>query len=869
VLREAAREREGTMTTHGTAAFRLALLGAAATIATPAWAQEAQGAQDTTTSPAPVNAPDDAAPQSDQNDVIVTATSVARRALDTPLAVTSLDSQQLSRTSGINQADILNTIPTIKADGSGGEVAANVFVRGLPSGGQYQFTPLEYDGIPVLSTFGLNSTAYDVYYRNDLGIDRLEFVRGGVSNLFGPGSVAGLINYISRTGGEELRGTAQLEVAERGRYKGDLAVSGPLGNGLYFAVSGWYRSDDGPIRTGLPTEGYQVRGNLKYEWGGQNSITLSGQWIDDKAQFYLPIPLDGRTRGRIRGNDGNLVYQVLTPAVRGIGYAVPGGTFTTNITDGASVKGGQVALAFDTHFGDSGFGLNGRGKYSEYRSRFGLWSDGDGLVNVPETQAAFLSNTARRNAYRELVGATTANSRFTYAGTTTALPADAVLFANRFTDRYRPNHDYTGELNLTWNGSTGAVDHAVTLGGFYGNAWARDFDVTTTYLAEFNNRPRLVSLVSNGVVISRDGVLNASVNGTYTNNYHQAERYAAYLADQTKIGDRFNFDIGVRVEHYAGRIRRERNATTIPSALAGQSTELNTVNWGTGGFTTGRVSATEYAVAAGALYKLTDRVSLYLNGSRGYFFPEIRGVVFNALPAGTPANATVSPGTQRYSGEIIKQVEGGIKIAQPWFNLSVSGFYTELKNRRQVLQVNSTAGGLQDNVNLISTRSWGAEAEFDLKLVDHLHFNGNLTLQNARYTSFVNVNGATTTPNAAVIGRDLERQPDILYNAGLYYDDDTVDLSFYTNYTGDNFTANTNQIRLDGWNVFNLDAGVKVRVMGDRQVRLGVNVFNLFEEDAATEGSPRQDSNQTVGGAYFVGRPVLPRRITGRLAFNF
>jgi outer membrane receptor protein involved in Fe transport len=178
-------------------------------------------------------------------------------------------------------------------------------------------------------------------------------------------------------------------------------------------------------------------------------------------------------------------------------------------------------------------------------------------------------------------------------------------------------------------------------------------------------------------------------------------------------------------------------------------------------------------------------------------------------------------------------------------------------------------GGLQDNVNLISTRSYGMEGELDIKLVDHLHFNGNLTLENAKYTSFVNVNGTSTLPNTAVIGRDLERQPDLLYNAGLYYDDDLFDFSFYTNYTGDNFTANTNQIRLQGWNVVNLDAGVKLRLMGNRHVRLGVNVFNLFQEDAATEGSPRQDSNQTVGGAYFVGRPVLPRRVTGRLTFNF
>ena len=80
---------------------------------------------------------------------------------------------------------------------------------------------------------------------------------------------------------------------------------------------------------------------------------------------------------------------------------------------------------------------------------------------------------------------------------------------------------------------------------------------------------------------------------------------------------------------------------------------------------------------------------------------------------------------------------------------------------------------------------------------------------------------------------------------------------------------NTNAIRLEGWNVVNFDGGVKLRVLGDRHIRVGVNVFNLFETDATTEGSPRQDANQTAGGAYFVGRPVLPRRISGRVTFNF
>ena len=42
----------------------------------------------------------------------------------------------------------------------------------------------------------------------------------------------------------------QLEVADENRVRGDLAVSGPLGSdaSLYFALSGFYRTDEGPIK---------------------------------------------------------------------------------------------------------------------------------------------------------------------------------------------------------------------------------------------------------------------------------------------------------------------------------------------------------------------------------------------------------------------------------------------------------------------------------------------------------------------------------------------------------------------------------------------------------------------------------------------
>ena len=311
----------------------------------------------------PPTAPQDVANASDV--IIITGTSRGRAAFNTPLAVTTLgEVTARTRSRPSSQADILNTVPTIKADAGGGEIASNIFVRGLPSGGQYQFTPLMYDGIPVLSTFGLNSSAYDVYYHNDLGIDRLEFVQGGVSNLFGPGSVAGLINYISKTGTDQFPRVGQLEVAEKGRIRTDLALSGPLGGNFYYGVSGYYRYDNGPVKTDLKTKGYQIRGNLKYRFAdGSGSVTLYGQWIDDQVQFYLPIPLDGTTRNRLPGNDGHTVYSVqYHDGLDGLASMSPAGTpFRTKIDQGAKTRGGQIALAFDKQLGN-GWGINGRTK---------------------------------------------------------------------------------------------------------------------------------------------------------------------------------------------------------------------------------------------------------------------------------------------------------------------------------------------------------------------------------------------------------------------------------------------------------------------------------------------------------------------------
>jgi outer membrane receptor protein involved in Fe transport len=753
------------------------------------------------------------------DEVVVTGTFSSRSQKDSPLSMTYLNGAKLQKLASNSQADILRTIPGITAEGGGGEVASNVFVRGMPSGGQYQFTPLQVDGMPVLSTFGLNSSAHDVYFRNDIGIRSLEFVRGGASTLFGAGSVAGIINYSSITGGPNPENKVQLEFAQGGRVKADFLTAGPLSENTFYAFSGFYRYDDGPLDTGLPTRGYQIRGNIKRLFNdGKSSFTVSGQLIDDNVQFYLPYPLanaDGE-RERPVGNDGETVFTTLTNQATDFSFDTPNGRFETPIGDGVTTKGGYLMLDLKHSFGND-WRLTSKAKVANYDHWFNLFLDGDGVHNTPETQADYLAD-------RELP----ADATFTYDDTGKGLEAGDLLFENRVLDRERPMEEMVGEVNLTKtiNG------HNITIGTFFSDTRAEDNNWIWNFVGDFSNSPRTVSIAYTDV----DGSLvnystGGFISGRQTSNrYHQSVKSAVYLADEYK-GDKFNFDIGVRWERAIGLITRETGV-------------------GSNTFEKGRVSTTGLAIAAAGLYKLNSSTNLYANASRGYFFPELRGLRFS------------SPGTpQSYEPEIVVQGELGAKYNSGRFAATGALFLVALNDRRSVDFVNDGAGGVIEEVSLQSTRTIGIEANLNYNIVKNFDVYGNFTYQDHEFTEVEN--------NPEQVGNELRRQPNVMGLIGLTFDNNKFDFDLSSNFLGSKFANDANTVELDGFNIVRASAGYRIGLGDGESLRLGVSVFNLLDSAGVTEGSPRQGNSQISGGEFFVGRPILPRRIFFRVSFDF
>ncbi|MEO0347604.1 MAG: TonB-dependent receptor, partial [Pseudomonadota bacterium] len=667
--------------------------------------------------------------QSDSDDeggvieeIVVTGTgaSVARTQFETPQTVTQFNEEDIRSFSSSSQADILTQLPGVSAEGGGGEVATNVFHRALPSGGQFSFTPLLYDGMPAFTTFGLNSSAFDVYYRNDLGIQRSEFVSGGVSNLFGPGSVAGIVNYISKTGDDDPTGTVQIEVAEEGRFRGDYFFSGPLGgdgSDTYYALSGYYRVDEGPLKSGLETRGFQLRGNLKHMFSdGSGSITVYGQAIDDKVQFFLPLPVDGNSRERVSGNDGNEVFTMNTVDAVGLSYDTPDGRFTTPIGDGVVTKGSSIAAVLDKDLTED-WTLNAKIRYARYDHQFNLFLDGDAIgPNTPETQAEYLAN---RGLDAVATGAT-----FTFADNGDVLPANYLLFGNRTLDRWRDATDFSAEFSVGRNLTIGDAEHAITIGAFFSDSQADDINYITTYLGEFSNAPRLVNVTLDDVVDDGTGqgnliaaagstyqwVVNglANANGLVGNRDRSASRTAFYIADQIEMND-WSFDFGARVERLDGDVRQFNTSSFQLANDPLVNDALENVSFTNGSLTADTVSATEWAFSAGALYRLNDTTNLFANASRGFFFPQIRSVPFN--------NGQLAS----YEGEIIDTIEAGVKFEHDNWDAYAALFYTTLDDRRNVDFVNdpNNPGNIIEEVTTQSTEAFGIEASATYYINDY------------------------------------------------------------------------------------------------------------------------------------------------------
>ena len=145
--------------------------------------------------------------------------------------------------------------------------------------------------------------------------------------------------------------------------------------------------------------------------------------------------------------------------------------------------------------------------------------------------------------------------------------------------------------------------------------------------------------------------------------------------------------------------------------------------------------------------------------------------------------------------------------------------------------VNGPNGTLIERVNLVSTESYGMEADFTFRLLDNLSLEGNVTWQEHEYHRVLHQRRDQSghhRQRARCVSRTC------CTTLGLYYDDGGFDAALFSTHTGDKFTTESNLIKLDAYDIVRLDAGYTFD-WADMTARIGINVSTC----STTTASPR------------------------------
>jgi outer membrane receptor protein involved in Fe transport len=228
-------------------------------------------------------------------EIIVTATKRNERLQDVPVSITAETGVELQHRGATQLQDIINTTPGLNNPGSGGGNSTNLTIRGVTTGtdlGLKQSTvALLYDDMPI-DPVGQGGGASNLRV---VDIERVEVLRGPQGTLFGSGSLAGALRYITNkpdlsqfSGSAEITG-AQTETGAAS-YSGYVVLNAPIiQNELGVRLVAYDYDDGGWIANLLtgqansnPTKTEGARFSIAAKPNDQFSATLMLTYQDSK-----------------------------------------------------------------------------------------------------------------------------------------------------------------------------------------------------------------------------------------------------------------------------------------------------------------------------------------------------------------------------------------------------------------------------------------------------------------------------------------------------------------------------------------------------------------------------------------------------------
>ena len=787
--------------------------------------------------------PKDSAKVSSIDQIVITGNSNPKKKIESSTAISTFSAKEIQKQNPISAAALLQRVPGFAVETSGGEVGNNLFARGIPSAGAYEFVQVQEDGLPVFEDGALQFANADNFFRVDNTVSRLEALRGGSGSIYANNSPGGLINFISKEGTNDFKGTAKLETSTYGLIRTDLNLGGALvKDKLFFNVGGFYRSDDGIRKTGFKANnGGQIRMNLKYVFD-KGYAKVYYKKLDDRNTFFLPIPLtqDGDKLKGFQGFDPNYgTYSYRAISQLNIPQA-GGGFFNRNLEDGIHPRVDVLGAEFKYDLGNN-FSVLNKTRYTNIDMNYtGIFPAG-----APKTGAEFAKDMKMANYQYSLVS-------------TGAVVDPAFVQKLGFWAIDKQMNNFVNDLQFNYKFDKGNVT-----AGFYKSNWkSHQYWNWSNILATATDRPELLNLVDpslspssvgysktyNGVTdmstLVRDSQIQGSLNDLYLNLDYN-------------VTDALSFNGGIRYsrDYYRGYKVNTTRANLNNSGL--------TVD-GTHGFETTTaddnmnvlgnqfnywyydIDKVSYTLASN--YKINRENAVYARFSHGFRSPNEEAYYNNISDL-----SVIKP-------VLTNQLEVGYKYYSRTFDIAVIPFYSALKN---LSFTDVYIDGTSEN-KFANTTNFGVEIEGYARLFNNVFevtFNG--TVQSPKYKDFKGRNGDGTAFDYS--GNTVRRIPKFYFNISPAVNI-TKEWRAYVsmNYYGKRFQdeGNTDENKLPSFTEFG--AGMSYQL---GKIRFAVDGTNIFNTIGITEGDPRSPTGS--GSNIRMARPIMGAAARASITLDF
>jgi len=795
--------------------------------------------------------------------VMVTSAGSGRSKLEAGEAIATLDEAYVRKIGARSTADVFKSIPGVFVESSGGEGNANIRVRGLPAPGGGKFTQLQEDGLEVTPYGDISFGNSDNFVRTDGTVARIEGVRGGSSSIRTSNAPGGLINLISKTGGEPGGSIAQTLGLSFPLYRLDADYGSPITDTLRFHVGGFYRTDDGVRSPGFTANvGGQIKANVTrtFEHG---YVRVYMKYLNDRNISYLQIPLTRKsdsddTPVGIPGFDPHFGTLPSRDLLRLRATTPSGEQVDDNLAQGMNPNVTALGAESEYDIGD-GWTLSERFRYSDIKNQFnGIFPFAGNPVGPDE-----LARSRNLSSY--------AYSYASGRGAGTELSADelAGLNGNGLVTPYGwwavslPIQGFTNKLELVKQLTVrDGITIRTALGYDHNHHTLSSVWWWHTVLTDVSDNTRRLNLVdtATGTPITSDGVLQ------------YGSLYRNYWADTTIDAPYLTFDVspvkplvltgGVRYDWGRTRGAAEKVASydydvnrdgVIASAERG-------VQYGTGQDIPFNYAYHGLSYAISANYLLTKDQAVFAGTNMGRRAPADRtygGSATEDTRSGLP------PGTKI---ERVFQSELGYKLRTDQLGLFATAFYSAFPDFSFTdFETNPVSGAVESVTRFARVATLGLELESAFQYRE-LSIQCIGTLQRTRFARFTTsvVDPDGTLQNVDYTGNTVPGSPALYYQVRPEYRVGRWgEISVTAHGNTRKWQDNANRQPLPGY--VQIDASASVHLT--RKLDLTISASNLLNTIGLDEGNPRAAQLTPVGNLFF-GRPIPGRSAIATLRYT-